>query len=70
MVPFSYTISCGRESVCNNGPNLIEKADELTTRLFIIAHNDLILQRYHIVWSKKDLTDMPGLYYKTYPARE
>ena len=50
--------------------NLIEKADKLTTRRVSIAQNYLILQRYHIVGSKKDLTDSVGLYYKTYPARE
>ena len=50
--------------------NLIEKADKLTTRRDSIAQNYLILQRYHGVWRKKDLTDGVSLYYKTYPARE
>jgi len=50
--------------------NLVEKADNLTTRQVIIAHNYLILQRYHTVGIKKDLTDRVSLYYKTYPARE
>ena len=50
--------------------NLIEKADKVTTRRDSIAQNYLILQRYHIVSNKKDLTERVCLYYKTYPARE